>query len=79
MYGRGKKLNKSKIQKQSEEDDDYYKPKRSSNFWNNNYIGYESNGDRNKNLSQEECLDKIRPYLRDIVIDLQKLIHVNLS
>ena len=68
MYGRGKKLNKSKTQKQSEEDDDYYKPKRLSNFWNNNYIGYESNGDRNKNLSQEECLDKIRPYLRDIVI-----------
>ena len=29
-------------------DDDYYKPKRVSNVCNNNYIGYESYGDRNK-------------------------------
>ena len=33
---------------------------------------YESNGDRNKNLSLKEHLDKIKPYLRDIIIDLQK-------
>ena len=31
-----------------QEYDDYYKPKRVNNFWNNNYIEYESNGDRNK-------------------------------
>ena len=42
------------------------------NFWNNNYIQYESNCDRNKNLSLEEYLNKIKPYLRDIIIDLQK-------
>ena len=36
VYGRGNKLTKQK-QKQSEEDDDYYKPKRVSNFWNNDY------------------------------------------
>ena len=30
---------------------------------NNNYIEYESNGARNKSLSLEEYLDKIRPYL----------------
>ena len=36
-------------------------------FWNNNYIQYESNGDKNNNLS----LDEIKPYLKDIIIDLQ--------
>ena len=29
----------------------YYKPVRIGNFWSNNYIEYESNGDRNKTLS----------------------------
>ena len=43
-----------------QQDDDYYKPKRVSNFWNNNFIEYESNGNRNKNLSLDEYLDKIR-------------------
>ena len=33
-------------------------------------IEYECNGDRHKILSLEEYLDKIRPYLRDIIIDL---------
>ena len=42
------------------------------NSWSNNYIEYESSGDRNKNLSVKECLDKIKPYLRDIMINLQK-------
>ena len=55
-----------------QEDDHYYKPKRVRNFWNNNYIEYEINGDRNKNLSIEEYLDKIRSYLRDIIIDLEE-------
>ena len=59
MYRRGKKLNKSKKQKQSE-NDDYQKPKRVSNFRNNNSIEYKSNGPRNKNLSLDEYLDKIR-------------------
>ena len=43
-----------------------------SNLWNNNYTEYESNGDKNKNLSLEEYLNKVKPYLRDIIIDLQK-------
>ena len=43
-----------------------------SNFWNNIYIQYQSNGHRNKNLSLEEYINKIKPYLRDIVIDLQE-------
>ena len=31
-----------------QQEEDYYKPGRVGNFWNNNYIKYESNGDRNK-------------------------------
>ena len=31
-----------------QQEEEYYKPKRVSNFWNNNYIEYESNGDKNK-------------------------------
>ena len=53
------------------EEEYYYKSKRVSNFWNNNYIEYECNGDKNKNLSAEEYLGKIKPYLRDIIINLQ--------
>ena len=30
-----------------------------NNFWNDNFIEYESNNDRNKNLSLKE-LDKLR-------------------
>ena len=35
-------------------------------------IEYESNGDRNKTLSREQSLHKIRPYLKDIINDLKK-------
>ena len=41
------------------------------NLWNNNYIEYESNGDKNRNLSLEEYLHNIKPYLRNIIINLQ--------
>ena len=40
--------------------------------WIKNFIEYESNGDRNENLSVKECFNKIKLYLRDIMIDLQK-------
>ena len=33
---------------EQKEEKDYYKTKRVSNFWNNNYIDYESNGDRDR-------------------------------
>ena len=46
-----------------EEEENYYRPVRVSNFWSNNYIEYKSNGDRNKTLSFEENLNKISPYL----------------
>ena len=55
-----------------EQEDDYYEPIRVGNFWNNNYIEQESNGDKNKNLSVKECLNEIKSYFRDIIIDLQK-------
>ena len=55
-----------------EGEENYYKPARVSKFWSNNYIEYESNGDRNKRLSVEEYLNKIRPYLKDIINNLKK-------
>ena len=45
--------------------------KKKFSFWNNNYIEYKSNGDRNKTLSAEERLNKIRPYLKDIINNLK--------
>ena len=37
-----------------EQEEDYYKPKRVRSFWNNNYIEYESNGDKNNNFLLDE-------------------------
>ena len=54
-----------------QEEEDYYKPKRVSSFWNNSYSEYESNGDKNSNVSLDEYLIKIKPYLKDIIIDLE--------
>ena len=34
-----------------EEEENYYKPVRVSNFWSNNYAEYESSSDKNKTLS----------------------------
>ena len=45
---------------------------RVSNFWSNNYIEYESNGDRNKALSVEEYLNKVSPYSKAIIDNLKK-------
>ena len=58
---------------EEEDDDEYYKPKRVSNFWSNDYIEYEINGNRIENLSLEEYLNKAKPYLRDVILDLQEL------
>ena len=57
---------------EQQEEKDYFKPIRVGNFWNNNYVEYESSGDRNKNLSVKKYLDKIKPCLRDIIINPQK-------
>ena len=39
-------------------EENYYKPEWVNNFWSNNYIEYESNGDKNKRLPVQEYLDK---------------------
>ena len=54
------------------EEENYHKPVRVNNFWGDKYIEYESNGDRNKCLSVEEYLNKIRPYPKDIINHLKK-------
>ena len=40
-------------------------------FWSNNYIKYKCKGDI-KTLSDEEYLNKIKPPIKDIIIDLKK-------
>ena len=52
--------------------EEYHKPVRVNNFWSSSYIKYKSNSDRYQTLSVEEYLDKIRPYLNDIINDLKK-------
>ena len=55
-------------------DEDYYKPIIIDGVFYGNYIQYESMGDegredenKDKNLSVEEYLHKIKPYLRDLI------------
>ena len=55
-----------------EEEENYNKPVIIDSFWSNNYIEYESNGDKNKTLSVEEYLNKIRPYLKDFINNFKK-------
>ena len=47
--------------------EDYYKPVKTKIAFNDNYIEYESRGDKDKNLSPKEYLDMIRPYLRGMI------------
>ena len=53
------------------EEDNYYKPVRVIDFGVTNIFKqiYKSNGDRNKTLSVEEYLNKIRQYLKDIIMN----------
>ena len=44
---------------EQQEEKDYHKPKKVSNFLNNNYIEYESNGDKNRNFLLDKYLNKI--------------------
>ena len=53
-------------------EENYYKPVIVNNFWSNKYVEYESNGDRNKTLSVEEYVNKVSPYLQDIINNLKK-------
>ena len=52
------------------DDDDYYKPIKINGVFNDNHIEYESRGDKkdkDKNLSVKEYLDKITPYLYEMI------------
>ena len=45
---------------------DHHEPRKIASAFNNNYIKYQSMGNKDKNLSVKEYLDVIKPYLRDI-------------
>ena len=47
------------IMKRYQHQEDYYEPKSANKSWNNNYIIYKSNGDKNRNLSLDEYLNII--------------------
>ena len=49
--------------------EDYYKPIIVKGAFNNNYIQYESKGDKDKTLAISQYLNMIRPYLVDMVND----------
>ena len=48
---------------------DHYEPKKAVSTSNNNYIQYESIGDKDNSLSIKKYLDMIRPYLKGIIND----------
>ena len=50
-------------------DEDYYKPIITESSFNNNYIQYESKGDKGKKLSINKYINMIRPYLSDAIND----------
>ena len=50
-----------------DQEKDHYEPAKTVSALNNNYIQYESIGDKDKNLSIKEYIDIIRPYLSDII------------
>ena len=45
----------------------HYELKKTVSAFNNNYIQNESMGDKDKNISIEEYIDVMRPYLSDII------------
>ena len=49
--------------------EDYHKAIITKGAFNNNYIHYESKGDKDKMLTVNEYLDMIRSYLADIIND----------
>ena len=70
-----KKFNADKILRGTrtlfEPEEDYYEPLRIGNAFNSNYIEHESNGDKDRKLTINEYLDKIRPYLNNMIKDLK--------
>ena len=64
--------NRKNLFEYEKQEETYYKPVRVNNVWSNNYTDYKCNGDKNKVLSVEEYLNKIRPYLKGILNNLKK-------
>ena len=62
-----------------EQEEHYYKASRVGQFYSNNYIEYEFNGDRNKTLWIREYLDENKLYLKDTISNLKILIHGKLN
>ena len=59
---------------------DYYKPIKTDGGFagtNNSYIEYTSKGDRYENLSREEYLNMIKPYLRDLINNHKPTMELN--
>ena len=48
-------------------DKDYYKPIKTNGAFNDDYMEYESKGDKDRNLSLEYYLNIIRPFLKDMI------------
>ena len=48
-------------------EEDYYKPIKTKHAFDDDYMEYESRGDKDNNLSLVEYLNIIRPYLRDMI------------
>ena len=50
-----------------EPEENYYEPRKAKGAFGGNYVEYESNGDTGEVSSIEDYLNKIRPYLSDII------------
>lgn len=50
------------------------KPIRDGNIYINNEIPHEVNGERDKYLSTEKCLNKSKSHIKDIIPGLENLI-----
>ena len=51
------------------EEENYYKPQKLKGAFDDEYIEYESNGDRDQKFSIEEFLNMTRPYLSSVIDD----------
>ena len=49
------------------DEEDYCKPIKTKSAFNNKYTEYKTRGDKDENLSLEEYLEMIKPYLRDLI------------
>ena len=52
-------------------DKGYYKPIKTNGAFNDNYIEYESRGDKDKNLSLEDYLNIIKSFLKDMINNIR--------